>query len=211
MLIKKIKIKSSIHYLRQVHSNKIIKASDALEPNHPKADAITSNKSDQSLWIYTADCIPILLADKSKRNVSACHVGLKGLQNYILAKIIKKLEELGSHKKNILIALGPSISLKNYEVSSKEIKQIINSPFKINDLLSEKNPKYDKFLFTKETVDPKKILLDIQFAAVYQLLRIGIEINQIALNRICTYDNPKLFKSWRREQLKDRQWSYISS
>ena len=65
-------------------------------------------------------------------------------------------------------------------------------------------------LFKKDS-NPNKILIDIQCAAILQLFKEGIKKNQINLNRICTYSNPKLFNSYRRDRTNLRQWSCIYS
>ena len=65
-------------------------------------------------------------------------------------------------------------------------------------------------LFKKDS-NPNKILIDIQAAAILQLFKEGIKQNQINLNRICTFSNPKLFNSFRRDKTNSRQWSCIYS
>ena len=65
-------------------------------------------------------------------------------------------------------------------------------------------------LFKKDS-NPNKILFDIQAAAILQLYKEGIKQNQIDLNRNCTYSNPKLFNSYRRDKTNSRQWSCIYS
>ena len=65
-------------------------------------------------------------------------------------------------------------------------------------------------LFKKDS-NPNKILIDIQAAAILQLFKEGIKHYQINLNRICTYSNPILFNSFRRDKTNARQWSCIYS
>ena len=65
-------------------------------------------------------------------------------------------------------------------------------------------------LFKKDS-NPNKILFDIQAAAISQLYKEGIKQYQINSNRICTYSNPKLFNSYRREKTNSRQWISIYS
>ena len=65
-------------------------------------------------------------------------------------------------------------------------------------------------LFKKDS-NPNKILFDIQTAAISQLYKAGIKQYQINSNRICTYSNPKLFNSYRKEKTNSRQCSCIYS
>ena len=86
------------------------------------ADSLITKEKYQSLWIYTADCIPILIADIKTRNIAACHSGLKGIKNKIISKTLKRLEGIGSKKNNLIIAIGPSIKGDKYQVEKKMLK-----------------------------------------------------------------------------------------
>ena len=44
----------------QIHSNVIVFGSHSQEESKTDADGLFSNKCNQNLWIYTADCMPIL-------------------------------------------------------------------------------------------------------------------------------------------------------
>jgi len=63
----------------------------------------------------------------------------------------------------------------------------------------------------KKNSNANKILFDIQAAAILQLFNEGIKKHQINLSRICTYSNPKLFNSYRKDKTYARQWSCIYS
>ena len=52
--------------LNQIHSNKIVFGSKTKVNERVKADGLVNDKRNQNLWIYTADCMPILFADKKK-------------------------------------------------------------------------------------------------------------------------------------------------
>ena len=77
---------------------------------------MVSNQTGESLWIYSADCIPIFFADPRKRFTAAVHAGWRGISKGILRKTLDKLESLGSNRNEIIIALGPAISKNKYEV-----------------------------------------------------------------------------------------------
>ena len=65
-------------------------------------------------------------------------------------------------------------------------------------------------LFLKDS-NPNKILIDLQAASILQLFKEGIKKHKIDLNRICTYSNPNLFNSYRRNKTNSRQWICIYS
>ena len=56
--------------------------------------------------------MPILFADKRKRSVAAIHCGRKGLENKIIKNIINIFYKKGSSNKDLIVAIGPSISKK---------------------------------------------------------------------------------------------------
>ena len=51
----------------------------------------------------------------------------------------------------------------------------------------------------------------IRAAAARQLERAGLAKEQISICPLCTVDEPLLFHSWRRDQVKAVQWSGIVS
>ncbi len=214
-LQKELYLTSNIHFLHQVHSNKVIQINNTLDLKPNIADCLIAKERFQSLWIYTADCMPILIADIKTRHIAACHSGLNGLKKKIISKIIKKFLKIGSNKKNLIIAIGPSITGDNYQVKEKDIKDLIIE-------IKGKDYKYKSrnlIEFNKEGVIPlyrkdetnDRLLFDIQAAAILQLNKEGIKNSQININRICTYSNPKLLNSFRRDNTKQRQWSFIYS
>ena len=81
----------------------------------------------------TADCIPILIFDKKIKIISAIHAGWKGAHRGIIQKVINEFKRKGSESKNLIAAIGPCISQKNYEVKndfkSKFLKQSAKNKF----------------------------------------------------------------------------------
>ena len=55
------------------------------------------------------------------------------------------------------------------------------------------------------------VRLDIRVAQRLQLLRAGLDAEQISSCPLCTVAEPLLFHSWRRDQRKAVQWSGIVS
>ena len=174
-----------------------------------------STKYGQSLWIYSADCIPILIASKDSGNVAACHAGWRGVAKNIPLEAIRILESYGSQRKNIIVALGPAISGSKYQVDlavAKSIyKSIQNQDVPIKAIISEQIKEMSSLGIIKFEKESSKLLLDIRLAVLNQLTRKGISNDQITICPYCTFSNPKLFHSWRREQAKAWQWSVITS
>jgi len=217
-LQKELNLTSNIHCINQIHSAKVIQAKNKLNLKSKFADSIITKDKDQSLWIYTADCVPILIADIKTRNIAACHCGLEGLKKQIISKTLKGLEDIGSKKNDFIIAIGPSIHGAKYQVMKDDVAELIyqlsGESITKKNLFIIKNIKDEEgeliSLFENDN-NNERLLFDIQAAAILQLLKEGIKRNQINLNRICTYSNSSLFNSYRREKTNLRQWSCIYS
>ncbi len=64
----------------------------------------------------TADCVPLLLCDNKKNLIAAIHAGWKGALKGIISKVIKFMLKKGCNRKDITVAIGPSIAQKSYNV-----------------------------------------------------------------------------------------------
>ena len=76
---------------------------------------LTKN-SDVALCVLTADCVPILIYEKNKDIIGCIHAGWKGAINGIIENTLNKLIEMEGSTKQLIVAVGPCISQKNYEV-----------------------------------------------------------------------------------------------
>ncbi len=197
----------SVHRPQQVHSATVLAASSARGNPWPEADGLVSDAGGQSLWVCGADCTPVLLADPSTGQVAACHAGWRGVAGQILAGAIAQLEQQGCRAADLLVALGPAISGANYQVASDVVDAIAASwpgdPTGIDGLLAAG--------VLQEDPQPQRWRLDIRQAAVLQLQHLGVDIDRISVCPLCTYSEPLLFHSWRRDQVKAVQWSGIVS
>ncbi len=169
--------------LKQFHSNKIINFDNFLVKKRYKADGIITSYPNFSFGILTADCIPILVADKKNKTVAAIHSGWKGANSGIIENLIKKFKQKRSKISNLIVAIGPCIAQKNYEVKDDFIKKI-----KIN------NYDYKKYFITRD----RKIYFNLRLFVNNKFLRLGIsKINIDHINKD-TYSDYKNFFSYRR-------------
>ena len=125
---KKIRISSKkIVLLKQVHSNKLyfIDKKTNFRNILMKGDALITNQKQIPLGVLTADCAPILLYDDNKKIIAAIHAGWKGALKGIVQNVVKFMHKKGCLSKNITAAIGPCISIKNYEVKQDFIKKFI--------------------------------------------------------------------------------------
>ena len=82
----------------------------------PHADAMVTDRPGVLLGILTADCAPVLLADRQAGVVGAAHAGWKGAIGGVTDAAIAAMEALGADRSHIAAAIGPCIAQASYEV-----------------------------------------------------------------------------------------------
>ena len=198
--------------LNQIHSNQIVFGSNLQENKNIDADGIVCNTYNQNLWIYTADCMPILFADKRQRFIAAIHCGRKGLENRIIKNLIKIFDNLGTRKEDLLVAIGPSISKKHYLIDKKTANLFYKNA---NNQKRINSSHHGGILFNLKTLVKFKkedlIGIDLRKYAHDQLLNENIPNINIDISKLCTYESNNDFYSWRRSKTSLRQWSFISA
>ena len=145
------------------------------------ADAIICEKRKIPIAVLTADCVPVLIYDKSKKMVAAIHAGWRGAYKGIIQKVIKYMLIKKCKPKNMTVAIGPCISKENYEVKEQ---------FK-NKFL-KKNKNNNKFFISKKN----KMYFDLNNYVKKQVK--FNKIKNIDLINIDTFDEKNNFFSARR-------------
>lgn len=82
----------------------------------PHADALVTDRPGVLLGILTADCAPVLLADREAGVVGAAHAGWKGALGGVTDRTIDAMVALGARRAAIAAAIGPCIARSSYEV-----------------------------------------------------------------------------------------------
>lgn len=102
----------------QVHSADCVTLGADLWPEseRPRADALVTNRPGVVLGIVTADCAPVLLADREAGVVGAAHAGWKGAIGGVTDSTVEAMEALGARRERIVAAIGPCIARRSYEV-----------------------------------------------------------------------------------------------
>ncbi|MDP1730067.1 MAG: peptidoglycan editing factor PgeF [Devosia sp.] len=117
---------SSLVTLAQVHSSMVIALSGPpSEGERPEGDAMVTNVPGLALGILTADCAPILLADPEAGVIGAAHAGWKGAVEGIAHATVRAMAGLGADPARIVAAIGPAISLSNYEVGPQFAAELL--------------------------------------------------------------------------------------
>lgn len=110
----------------QVHSPEVITLGQTVGkvwPDHatdrPVADAIVTDRTDVVIGIVTADCGPVLFADRKAGVVGAAHAGWRGAHGGVLENTVAAMEALGAVRASITAVLGPTIGQPSYEVDAR--------------------------------------------------------------------------------------------
>jgi polyphenol oxidase len=110
--------------LYQIHSADCVAVLSPFEERlRPKADALVTNRPGLALGILTADCAPVLLADREGGVVGAAHAGWKGAIGGVTDSTISVMESLGARRERIVAAIGPCIARASYEVDDTFLRR----------------------------------------------------------------------------------------
>ena len=112
----------------QVHSPTALYA-EAPWPDdaRPHADALVTDRPGLALAVLTADCTPVLLADREARVIGAAHAGWKGALSGVIEATVAAMEERGARRDHIAAAIGPVIARKSYEVDEAFIRRFVEA------------------------------------------------------------------------------------
>ena len=164
----------SIRWLNQTHSNVCISLEDtsSCHAGDPmSADAVITTNKYQACTVMTADCLAIMLADKSGSQVAAVHAGWRGLIDGVIENTLGKFTCPAS---DVYAWFAPAISASNFEVGQELADLFSAYPESLSD--SEQTNKY---------------LLDLQLIASAKLGAAGVQ--QQYFSNTCTYASPNLF------------------
>lgn len=102
--------------LHQVHSARCVVAGDWADSERPEADALVTDRPGLALGVLTADCAPVLFADRAAGVVAAAHAGWKGALSGALEATLAAMEQLGAARARVAAVIGPCIASASYEV-----------------------------------------------------------------------------------------------
>ena len=167
-----------VRRVKQVHSAHVVVVED--EPTESiEGDALVS-RGRFGVAVQTADCIPVLVGDRSTGAVAAIHAGWRGVVSGVIPNAI---ETLATDRKNLVAAIGPCIGPCCFEVGADVAEQIALAS--------------DASVVARRVGE--KAFVDLRLAARMQLARIGITSDRIEDVAECTYCKKDLFYSYRRD------------
>ena len=174
---------------QQVHGTNIFSV-ESTKSVEKSVDGLVTDKAGIVLTTYYADCVPLLFYDPIKKVAGNAHAGWRGVAADMAGRMVAAMEgRHGSHPNDILVGIGPSISVKNFEVGAE-----------VEDEFKKSLPFSEKFIYNSEGARDK-YYVDLWEICRLSLIRAGVKPNNIEVAGICTYANPELFYSHRRDGL----------
>ena len=189
-------------------SDAIAAASKSIAPSVCKGDGLITAQPGLLLAIQTADCIPILVADRKQRVVAAFHAGWRGTVQRIVESGVGRMRlEFGSKPGDLIAAIGPGIGACCYAIG-EEVFSAFESQFAYGRELFREvydtdpvRTKYPMLFLTQRAPGHSSIgpnlHLDLIEANRRQLLDAGVKSRAIQVVGGCTSCRPDLFFSHR--------------
>lgn len=176
-------------WLTQVHGCQVVHLPrfDA-----PQADAAWTDRRDTVCAILTADCLPVLLCDRSGSIVAAVHAGWRGLAQGVLEAAIRAMPVRTAE---LLAWLGPAIGPQSFEVGRE-----------VRSLFVERQAEAAS-AFVPVPRRPGIFLADLYALARLRLATAGVFA--VFGGDFCTFSNVQSFYSYRRDGRTGRMASMI--
>lgn len=182
----------AVSWLKQVHGTAVVAADGAAGR---EADAQFTAEPGLGCAIMTADCLPVLFCDRAGTRVAAAHAGWRGLCAGVLERTAAVFPEPGQ----VMAWLGPAISHKFFEVGAEVREQFLDAAD-----AGRRGATADAFT---PGVRAGRFMADLYRLARLRLQSVGIEA--VYGGGYCTYAEPGLFFSYRREAITGRMASLI--
>lgn len=178
-------------WLEQVHGTRVVDAAQSIASAlPPQADAAFAREPGMACVVMTADCLPVLLCDRSGSVVAAAHAGWRGLLAGVLEETIAAMAVPG---RDLMAYLGPAIGPQAFEVGDEVRSAYVAAG-------AESSAAF-------KPAAPGKWLADIYLLARQRLA--GQGLTQVFGGTLCTLSDPQRFFSYRRDGKTGRMASMI--
>jgi YfiH family protein len=189
----------SVAMAKQVHGRTVVVVRDGSPPlaAAPEADAFVSNSADVAVAIRVADCVPLLMADRTRGVVAAVHAGWRGTAARAVVAALEALErEFGTRPADVVAAIGPSIGPCCYEVGSELVDAFAAA--------GHERHLIDRWFLApappRGSRERPKLRLDVAGANRDQLLLAGVPEEHIHSSGLCTAMHLDVLTSYRAEK-----------
>jgi polyphenol oxidase len=143
------------------------------------SDGLFTDKKGLFLAINIADCVPVFVYDPVNEVAAGIHSGWKGTHQKIVTHTVNTLiQKYNSMPDNLLVYIGPGISIKNFEVG-KDVFNMFDEEFR--------------------EVRNGKFYVDLKKDIYTRLIRLGVKTENVEVSHYCTFEDKELFHSFRRD------------
>ena len=177
-------------WLTQVHGTVVVDAASVVAGSKPAADASYSRTPGAVCCVMTADCLPVLLADRAGTVVGAAHAGWRGLLDGVIEATIDAMD---CPAVELCAYLGPAIGPDAFEVGAE-----VRAAFVAREVRADE---------AFEDIGNDKYLADIYLLARQRLAAAGV--TAIYGGTECTVIDRERYFSYRRDGITGRMASLI--
>lgn len=183
----------------QVHGSHVVdvSATGPLPEPSREADALISTRPDVAVAVRTADCVPLLLADRRRGAVAAVHAGWRGTAAGVASATLHAMgRRFGTRPSDLAVAIGPSIGPCCYEVGSDVVDAFAAAG-------------HERHLIQRWFATPPPprgsrgraaLRLNVAAANRDQLVLAGVPEDQIVVAALCTAMHLEALTSYRVER-----------
>jgi hypothetical protein len=114
MLRRTARLPSEPMWLEQVHGTQVVVHDGRSDV--PRADAAMTRGRGRVCAVMTADCLPVVLADRAGSRVAVAHAGWRGLAQGVLEATVRALH---CPPAELIAWLGPAIGQQAFEVGTE--------------------------------------------------------------------------------------------
>jgi YfiH family protein len=172
----------------------------------PIADIVVTDDPAVAVAVQTADCLPILIADRHSSAVAAAHAGWRGLAARVPRVAVERMAaDFGSRPEDLIVAIGPAIGACCYEVGADVRERFeregfsqsgIDRWFHAEPLTLPANPPMRSLPAERRA---GHWFFDAWACAREQLESAGVPRDQIFCAELCTASHEPGFCSYRRD------------
>ena len=185
----------------------------------PDTDALITQVPGLWIGVYSADCVPILVADTRLKVVAAIHAGWRGTVGGITRATVERMTtDFGCRPEDLQAVIGPSISPEAFEVGEEVVMLFRQAAFPESIIRHQSSVACEtaacEIAACEATacitaceseasdiadIRSSSFYIDLWQANRWLLTEAGLREEHIQLTGLCTWGLPNRFFSARRE------------
>lgn len=181
-----------VYFLSQVHGRdcRVLRGDeDPAEVVRSEGDVTASGARGVACGVRTADCVPVLIADRRSGAVAAVHAGWRGVASHAVLAGIEAIRALAGAGPDLVAAIGPHIERCCFEVGADVARA-----------LAEASPAGDRAVdWHDRAAATGAAHVDLRVALRAQLEAAGLAPSAVDDVRGCTACDARRFHSFRRD------------